>query len=55
MINKWITKRSRDVAGKFEIHRNQGDITEKCNEQKIQIMYKPEISREIHLESTWNS
>ena len=48
MINKWISKRSRDVAGKFEIHRNQGDITEKRNEQKIQIMYKPEISREIH-------
>jgi len=50
MINKWISKRSRDVAGKFEIHRNQGDITEKRNEQKIQIMCKPEISREIHLE-----
>jgi len=55
MINKWISKRSGDVAGKFEIHRNQGDITEKRNEQKIQIMYKLEISREIHLESTWNS
>jgi len=38
------------VAGKFEIHRNQGDITENRNEQKIQIMSKPEISREIHLE-----
>ena len=50
MINKWISKRSRDVAGKFEIHRNQNDITEKRNEQKIQIMYKPEISHEIHLE-----
>jgi len=47
MINKWISKRSRDVAGKFEIHRNQGDITGKRNEQKIQIMSKPEISREI--------
>jgi len=50
MINKWISKRSRDVAGKFEIHRNQGDITETRNEQKIQVMSKPEISREIHLE-----
>jgi len=50
MINKWISKRSRDVAGKFEIHQNQGDITEKRNEQKIQIISKPEISREIHLE-----
>ena len=50
MINKWISKRSRDVAEKFEIHRNQGDISEKSNEQKIQIMSKPEISREIHLE-----
>jgi len=50
MINKWISKRSRDVAGKFELHRNQGDITEKRNDQFIQIMYKPEISREIHLD-----
>jgi len=50
MINKWISKRSRDVAGKFETHRNQGDITEKRNEQKIRIMSKPEISREIHLD-----
>jgi len=50
MINKWINKRSRDVAGKFEINRNQGDITEKRNEQKIQFMSEPEISREIHLE-----
>ena len=50
MINKWISERSRDVAGKFEIQRNQGDMTEKRNEQKIQIMSKPEISREIHLE-----
>jgi len=41
MINKWISKRSRDVAGKFELHRNQGDITEKRNEQKIQILCKP--------------
>jgi len=55
MINKWISKRSRDMTGKFEIHRNLGDITVKRNEQKIQIMYKPEISREIHLESTRNS
>jgi len=43
-------KRSRDVAGKFEIHRNQGDITEKRNEQKIQNVSKQEISREMHLE-----
>ena len=50
MINKWINKRSRDVAGKLEIHRNQGDVTEKRNEQKIRIMSKPEISREIHLD-----
>jgi len=52
MVNKWISKRSRDMAGKFEIHRNQGDITEKRNEQKLQkIMSKPEISREIHRNS----
>jgi len=50
MINKWISKRSRDVVKFFEILRNQGDIAEKGNEQKIQIMSKPEISREIHLE-----
>jgi len=49
MINKWINKRSRDVAGKFELHRNHGDITEKRNDRFIQIMYKPEISHEIHL------
>jgi len=48
--NQWISKRSRDVAGKFELHRNQGDITEKRNDRFVQIMYKPEISREIHLE-----
>jgi len=41
MINKWIIKRSRDMAGNLEIHRNQGDITEKRNEQKMR--------------STWNS
>jgi len=50
MINNWISKRSRDEAGKFELHQNQGDITEKRNDRFIQIMYKPEISREIHLE-----
>jgi len=50
MINKWINERSHDVAGKFELHRNQGDISEKYNDRFIQIMYKPEISREIHLE-----
>ena len=50
MINKWISKRSRDEARKFELNRNQGDITETRNDQFIQIMYKPEISREIHLE-----
>jgi len=50
MINKRISKRSRDEAGKFELHRDQGDITENRNDRFIQIMYKPEISREIHLE-----
>jgi len=50
MINKWLSKWSRDVAGNFKIHRNQGDITAKRNEQKILITSKPEISREIHLE-----
>jgi len=45
-----ISKLSRDVAGKFEIHRNQGVITEKRNEQKKPIVSKLEISREIHLE-----
>ena len=50
MINKWISKRSRDVAGKFELHRNQGCITEKRNDRFTQIMWNLEISREIHLE-----
>ena len=50
MINKWISKRSRDVAGKFELHRNQGDVTEKRNDRLIQFVYKPEISQEILLE-----
>ena len=42
-MNKWISKRSRDVARKFEI-----SVILLKNDRFIQIMYKPEISRTIN-------